>query len=784
MTRHTDLLEPARAPDGEVDAARALEHYRLCCLSRAAAVIVRKEVLVGHAKFGISGDGKELAQVALATQAQPGDWRSGYYRDQTLALATGIVDLEGFFAQLYADTEYDRASGGRQMICHFATPTVDEDGDWLPQRARFNSSADISSTAGQMARGLGLAFASKKYRELSHLRDPRFSESGSEVAWVTIGDASTSEGVFWETMNAAGVLQVPMVVSVWDDGFGISVPTEYQTTKASISQALAGLQRNGREDGVEILTVSGYDYPALLRTYARAARLARDEHVPVLVHVTDVTQQLGHSSSGSHERYKDAERLAYEKDFDCNRRFRNWLVERGLATSDRLRTIKAEAEAEAKIAQRRALERARSGRRAVVAEAIELLGPTHSAVAQLAADRDPWVSTALAAVRRELLSQKLDNATPAPSLERFVRRYRGRAADDYGQHLYLSGAGSVGEVTAIAAVYSADAKAIPGFKLLNEYFDHLLADDVRVLAFGEDLGKIGDVNQGFAGLQAKHGEARVFDTGIREWSIIGQAIGLAMRGLRPIVEVQYLDYVIYGLSALSDDLASLLYRTDGRQRAPAIVRTRGHRLEGIWHSGSPMSMLMGSLRGMHLCVPRNMLQAVGMYNTLMQSDEPALVVECLNAYRLRERRPDNLVDYTVPLGRVEVLRKGDAATVVTYGACVAVCEKAVDFLVDRDVRVELVDVQTLLPFDVHHGIRASLSTTSRLLIVDEDVPGGASAYILDKVLKDQNCFELLDAAPAVLSAKAHRPPYGTDGDYFTKPNVEAVIEAVVALVGA
>ena len=790
MTNPTDLLEPARAPEGEpVDAARALEHYRLCCLSRAAAHLVRREVLVGHAKFGISGDGKELAQVALATQVRPGDWRAGYYRDQTLALATGITDLAGFFAQLYADPGRDPHSGGRQMICHFATPTVDADGTWRSQRERFNSSADISSTAGQMARGLGLAFASKKYRASEALADARFSDSGNEVSWVTIGDASTSEGAFWETLNAAGVLQVPMVVSVWDDGYGISVPTEYQTTKGSISEAVAGLQRegrprDGRRSGIEIVTCAGYDYPGLLSAYARAARLARQEHVPVLVHVVDVTQQLGHSTSGSHERYKDAERLAFEKEFDCNRRFREWLLLEGIASVEELKDIEAATAAEAKAAQTAALKSARARHRAAVEEATDLLGAEHPASRALLKDADVWTSEALAAVRRELLSQKLRGDAPSPPLQAFVDRYSSRAYDDYSRHLYLEGPGSVGEVVAVPADYAADAPAVPGYRLLNEYFDALLARDPRVLAFGEDLGKIGDVNQGFAGLQDKHGETRVFDTGIREWSIIGQAIGLAMRGLRPIVEVQYLDYVIYGLSPLSDDLACLLYRTDGQQRAPAIIRTRGHRLEGIWHSGSPMGMLLGSLRGMHLCVPRNMLQAVGMYNTLMKSEEPALVIECLNAYRLRERRPSNLASYTVPLGQVEVLREGTMATIVTYGACVAICEKAAALLSEQGVDVEVIDVQTLLPFDTLNGIRESLQKTSRLLVVDEDVPGGASAYILDEVLGKQDAFRLLDAAPVTLSAKAHRPPYGSDGDYFTKPNVEGVMEAVARLVGA
>ena len=783
MTHPTDLLEHARA--SSVDAAAALEHYYLCCLSRASSILTRKEVLTGHAKFGISGDGKELPQVALATQVRPGDWRAGYYRDQTLMFATGVADVEAFFAQLYANPEADPFSGGRQMICHFATPTVTPAGQWRDALAAFNTSADISCTAGQMARGLGLAFASKKYRERPDLRDARFSDRGNEVSWVTIGDASTSEGVFWETMNAAGVLQVPLVVSVWDDGYGISVPTEYQTTKGSISAALAGLRRERhRGDGIEILRCKAHDYPGLLEAYARAARLAREEHVPVLVHVEEVTQQLGHSTSGSHERYKDAERMGFEREFDCNTRFADWLEAAGLATASDLAEIEARARRDARAAQQRALGRARERARAVVTEATALLGGGHPASEALAAAPEPWIADALAAVRREVLRQTLQTGAPAPELAAFVERYSARGVADYNTNLYLRGAGSVAEVRPVAAVYPEDAPSVPGYKLLNDYFDALFGRDPRVLAFGEDVGMIGDVNQGFAGIQDKYGEGRIFDTGIREWSIVGQAIGLAMRGLRPIAEIQYLDYVIYGLSALSDDLACLLYRTDGQQRAPAIIRTRGHRLEGIWHSGSPMSMLLGSLRGMHLCVPRNMLQAVGMYNTLMRAEEPALVVECLNAYRLRERRPSNLAEYTVALGQVDVVRVGTAATIVTYGACVQVCERAAALLAEYAIDVEIVDVQTLLPFDLGHGIRASLGKTSRLLVVDEDVPGGASAYVLDRILTQQDAFGLLDAPPAVISAKAHRPPYGTDGDYFTKPNPEDVMEAVVRLVRA
>ena len=741
----------------------------------------RKEVLLGKAKFGITGDGKELPQVALATQFERGDWRAGYYRDQTLMMALGLASVEEYFAQLYADPANDPFSGGRQMMCHFATATRDAKGDAIDLTKTYNVSADISCTAGQMARGLGLAFASKKFRENPALAAPGRSNNGREICWVTIGDASTSEGIFWESMNAAGVLQVPLVISVWDDGYGISVPIEYQTTKGSISAAVAGLRRDEDHVGIEIIRCFAWDYPGLLEAYARAAKLAREHHVPVLVHVQQATQQLGHSTSGSHERYKSAERLAFEREYDCNQRFANWIERNGLASAQTLAEIEERATADAMQGQRLAYEHAGAPHASVIAEAVALLGPESKTAKTL--EKDPYAtsSTALAAVRRVLLSRKLAGGEALGALVAFAEKHSAVGLENYATNLYLEGPGSVGSVTPIPATFKPNAQQVPGFKILNEFFDDLFARDPRVLAFGEDVGQIGDVNQGFAGLQEKYGESRIFDCGIREWSIVGQAIGLALRGLRPIAEIQYLDYLIYGISALSDDLACLLYRSDGLQRAPAIIRTRGHRLEGIWHSGSPMGMIINSLRGMHVCVPRNMLQAVGMYNTLMKAEEPALVVECLNAYRLREKRPVNLTDYTIPLGKVDIVREGSAVTVVTYGACVAICEVAATELARLGVEVEVVDVQTLLPFDLAGDIAESLRKTGRLLIVDEDAPGGAGGYILDDVLTRQKAFRHLDAAPRTISAHAHRPPYGSDGDYFTKPNAEDVVEAVVDL---
>ena len=737
------------------------------------------------AKFGIIGDGKELPQVALSTQFAPGDWRSGYYRDQTLMMALDLCRPRDLFAQLYADPEADPFSGGRQMNSHFATPTVDAQGRLLDLATTRNCSADISSTAGQMARGLGLAFASKKFRELPQAaRNGELSNKGKEICWVTIGDASTSEGCFWEAMNAAGVLQVPMVVSVWDDGYGISVPIEYQTTKGSISAALAGLQRSDDADGVHILTAHAWDYAELLDVYAKAAKIAREDHVPVLVHVKEVTQQLGHSTSGSHERYKSKERLAFEKEYDCNKRFKDTLVKQNVASAEELDEIEARAQQDVEQERSAAWDAVRDRANQLREQFLQVVDNELSEVQALATARQPDVHHVLATARQVALRHKLQGSSVPQGLESFIHAVQLRGREDYSSQLYQDEDKGILAVAPVPAEYEDDAPSKPGFQLLNAFFDRLFERDERVLAFGEDVGHIGDVNQGFADLQDKYGEERVFDTGIREWTIVGQAIGLALRGFRPIAEIQYLDYLIYALSPLSDDLATTLYRTDGQQIAPAIIRTRGHRLEGVWHSGSPMGMMIHALRGIVLCVPRNMLQAVGMYNALLKANEPGIVVERLNAYRLRERVPRNLAEYTVAIGQPEILREGSRLTLVSYGACIEICESGLALLGQAADDIELIDAQTLLPFDVKGVVAESLRRTNRLLIVDEDVPGGASAYLLSEILARDESFKQLDVAPRCLTAQAHRPPFGSDGDYFSKPNAEDVAEVLVEMLAA
>lgn len=770
-----------------------LRDYWIAVVSREASLLARREVLTGKAKFGIVGDGKELPQIALAKAFRPGDWRSGYYRDQTLMMALGLCSVEDFFAQLYADPANDPFSGGRMMNGHFASPLLDGDGQWLRHTDRFNVSADISPTAGQMARALGLALASKKYREMPGI-DPQgqFSDKGNEVVFCTIGDASTSEGVFWETLNAAAVQQVPLVVSVWDDGYGISVPIEYQTAKGSISEAAAGFGSKLPGTGIRIVTVKAWDYAALCLTYAEVTEHARSTHQPVLVHVQEVTQPQGHSTSGSHERYKSKDRLAWEADFDCIRKMGQWLVGNGLASSEELTEIQGNARNYVKESRDRAWEayygpvRALSNRLGAILEDIARECPNEEAVGEVAKEFASLLQPLSSEMVR--LARRLDFAlrgidTPAvKALRAFIREAYDKAQRDYHSQLYAEGAGSALRVPEVPAEYSESSPVKSGFEVLNAFFDHVLATDARFMAFGEDVGQIGDVNQGFAGMQAKYGESRVFDTGIREWTIMGQAIGLAMRGLRPLAEIQYLDYLIYGLEPLTDDLATVRYRSNGMQMAPAIIRTRGHRLEGIWHAGSQMGMLVHSLRGMYLGVPRNMTQAAGMYNTLLRSDDPGLVVECLNGYRLKERMPDNLGEFTVPFGVPEVLQSGTDVTLVTYGSCVRVAEEAIRMLAREGISVELVDVQTLLPFDLEGVIQDSLSRTNRLVVLDEDVPGGTSAYMLQQILEVQDGYHLLDSPPVTITAKPHRPPYGSDGDYFTKPNPEDVYERVHALI--
>jgi pyruvate/2-oxoglutarate/acetoin dehydrogenase E1 component/TPP-dependent pyruvate/acetoin dehydrogenase alpha subunit len=771
-----------------------IDDYRIAFESRQASLLGRKEVLTGKAKFGIFGDGKELPQIAMAKAFKNGDWRSGYYRDQTFAFATGICTIKEFFAQLYANpsVEADPASAGRQMNCHFSTRSLNEDGSWKNLTEMKNSSSDIAPTGGQMARLVGLAYASKLYRqnpELNYLKN--FSVNGNEVGFGTIGNASTSEGVFFEAINAAGVLQIPMAMSVWDDAYGISVPAKYQTTKEDISEILKGFQRDENNAGYEIYKVRGWDYPALCETYQQAIQICRDEHVPVLIHVTEVTQPQGHSTSGSHERYKDKARLEWEKEFDCIRQMRLWMLESAIVTEEELTVLEDTAKKLVREAQKEAWNEFLGDIKTEKDQVISLinnLSDSNQALSKIAgtlggtpdAQRKEVISSARKALRLTLNQ---------PSEERnqllsWYQKEKENNEERYNSKLFTDGKESPSLVNIVPASYQDNSKMVDGRELLNACFDANFARDQRLVAFGEDLGNIGDVNQGFAGLQAKYGELRITDTGIREMTIAGQGIGLALRGLRPIAEIQYLDYLLYALNVLSDDLASLSYRTKGGQKAPVIIRTRGHRLEGVWHSGSPIGMILGSLRGLHLCVPRNMTQAAGMYNTLFRADEPALMIECLNGYRLKEMLPDNVGEYTVPLGKAEIVREGTDITVVSYGSTLRVVEEAAEELAAYGISVEIIDPQTLLPFDTDHLCASSLQKTNKLLVVDEDVPGGGTAYILQQILENQGGYYHLDAQPQTLSAKAHRPPYGSDGDYFTKPSVDDVVETIYQMMNA
>lgn len=769
-----------------------LADYRLAVESREASLIGRKEVFMGKAKFGIFGDGKEVAQIAMAKVFRNGDFRAGYYRDQTFMFAIGELTVQQFFAQLYAHTDLqaDPSTAGRLMTGHFGTRTLDEHGKFRDLTAIKNSSADISPTAGQMPRLLGLAYASKLYRENPGLKDfTMFSSNGNEIAFGTIGNASTSEGMFFEAINAAGVLQVPMLTSIWDDGYGISVPQEYHTTKGSISQMLAGLQRTENQRGFEIITVKGWDYAALVDAYQRAEAVCRAEHVPVLMHVEELTQPQGHSTSGSHERYKSKERLAWEAEHDCNRKMREWIINDVMVLPEEVDAIEKEAKQSAKQARDRAwrafMEDVRKDQEVVVA----LVEKAEEFNAAAVADLKNELSTAINPTRLDTmrtarrLLRALRDAPDAAKAE-LVEWLRAAEADNYNRyssHLYSASDEAAINVPEVPAVYSDHSPIVDGREVLQACFDAALTRDPRVLAFGEDVGRIGDVNQGFAGLQAKHGELRVTDTGIRECTIVGQGIGAALRGLRPIAEIQYLDYFIYALPTLSDDLACLQYRTRGGQKAPLIVRTRGHRLEGVWHAGSQVGMLLNSLRGIYIITPRNMTQAAGFYNTMLRSDDAAVIIECLNGYRLKERIPDNIGEFTVPLGVPEVLREGDDITVVTYGSmCRVVMEAASDL--ERDgISCEVIDVQTLLPFDRHHRIMESIRKTNRVIFADEDVPGGATAFMLQQVLEVQGAYGYLDSKPATITAKEHRPAYASDGDYFTKPNAEEVYEAIYAV---
>lgn len=767
-----------------------LHDYRWVCISRETSLLGRKEVLTGKAKFGIFGDGKEVAQIAMAKFFQPGDFRSGYYRDQTFMFASGLATVEQFFAQLYADPnlEHEPFSAGRQMNGHFATPFVDRDGEWLDLVNRKNISSDIAPTAGQMVRGLGLAFASKCFREVVELQDlDHLSVNGNEVCFCTIGDASTSEGHFWETINAAGVLQVPLAVFVWDDGYGISVPKKYQTTKASISEALSGFQKSEGSNGFNIYKVKGWDYAGMCEAFEEGIRLARETHTPVLFHVEEITQPQGHSTSGSHERYKSPERLEWERAWDGRLKLREWILANVLASEEELEAIEQEAKDHVRQSKSAAWEAYLAPIKAQVARAVELITDLAGKASGIQGELTN-LSNELSAIREPLrrdimriLNAVLDaagNTEDARELNDYYNELKKEGWNLYNTYLYNEGPKSALAIKEVKPSYAADTPTMNGFEVLNHYFDALFAHNPKVFAFGEDLGYIGDVNQGFSGLQAKYGVERIFDTGIRELTIMGQGIGMAMRGLRPIAEIQYLDYLLYGLQPLSDDVATLHYRTKGQQSCPIIVRTRGHRLEGIWHSGSPMGMVINALRGMHVCVPRNMTQAVGMYNTLLQGNDPGIVVECLNGYRLKEKLPANLLDYTVPLGVPEVVREGTDITIVTYGSTLRVVMEAAKLLERQGISCEVVDVQTLLPFDLNHRILESLKKTNRIVFVDEDVPGGAAGFMFNKVMEEQGGYRWLDTAPRTITAKAHRPSYGSDGDYFSKPNAEE-IESVI-----
>lgn len=771
-----------------------IKDYKLAIASREASLIGRREVLTGKAKFGIFGDGKELAQLAAAKCMQPGDIRSGYYRDQTLMFATGMTDIEKFFSQLYANPDLgaEPATGGRMMNGHYGTRWLDDNGDWKDLTKAPQSSSDISPTAGQMVRALGLAFASKCYRNIPELRKgfEKFTDKGNEVIFCTIGDASTSEGLFWETVNAAGVLQVPLAIFVWDDGYGISVPRKYQTTKNSISEALAGMQFDPKKGGINIYTVKGWDYANLTQTFKQGIAKVRETQTPAIFHVQEVTQPQGHSTSGSHERYKSQERLKFEKDFDCITKMKEFILLNQLLTEEELSAIEETAKQEAREAKQRAWDafiqpiKEQVERAATLCNQLMFEGGSNSEkiaslIQNLKAIKEPIRKDVMQTIHR-VLKLASGNTEATRALRSHYEALKADNQEKFNSKLHSESSFSAMKVKEVAPQFGEES--LNGYEILNRYFDLTFAKNPAVVAFGEDLGKIGDVNQGFAGLQEKYGDQRIFDTGIREATIIGQGLGMAMRGLRPIAEMQYLDYLLYGLQPLSDDVATMQYRTKGGQKCPLIVRTRGHRLEGIWHSGSPIGMIINSIRGMYLCVPRNMTQAAGMYNTLLQSDEPGIVIECLNGYRLKEQVPTNLDNFTVPFGIPEVVRKGEDITIVSYGSTLRVIEEAiVNYLDPLGISCEVIDVRTLLPFDINHLIVESLKKTNRIVFIDEDVPGGASAYMFQQVMENQGGYRWLDVAPRTIAAKAHRPAYATDGDYFSKPNAEEIADVIEAM---
>jgi pyruvate/2-oxoglutarate/acetoin dehydrogenase E1 component len=768
-----------------------LRDYRICCESRETSLLGRKEVLTGKAKFGIFGDGKEVAQVAMSKFFKNGDFRSGYYRDQTFMFATGLASVEQFFSQLYADPvgDHDPFSAGRQMNAHFATRFMTDEGEWTDLVNSKNVSSDISPTAGQMPRGLGLAVASSYYRNIGE--DAGFgnlTNNGNEISFCTIGDASTSEGHFWETLNAAGVLQVPLAVFVWDDGYGISVPKKYQTTKGSISEALSGFQKTSDSNGVDIYKLKGWDYAGMCEVLDSAIEKIRRTHTPALFHIEELTQPQGHSTSGSHERYKDIDRIEWEKEWDGIKKMREWLIANALSTDEELSTIEKTAIEYVKESKQKAWEKYNRSLTEMVSETTSKLESlsSNADIASLLnsfkAMRDPMRRDIYRVLAEAIIVIENDHSGAAAALRNYYHELKLRGEKLFNSYLYNEGPKSALKVPVKPLQYGSDAQAVNGFEVLNKYFDELFTSRKDVVAFGEDLGHIGDVNQGFMGLQEKHGIHRIFDTGIRELTIMGQGIGMAMRGLRPIAEIQYLDYLLYGLQPLADDAATLHYRTAGKQSVPLIVRTRGHRLEGVWHSGSPMGMIINSLRGMYVCVPRNMTQAVGIYNTLLQSNDPGLMIECLNGYRLKEKLPTNLLEYTVALGVPEVLKEGSDITLVSYGSTLRVIQDAMEKLNKQGISCELIDVQTLLPFDINHTIVESLKKTNKILFIDEDVPGGAAAYMFNHVMEKQNGYRHLDVAPRTLTAQPHKPAYGSDGDYFSKPNAEDVVRVVMEMI--
>jgi pyruvate/2-oxoglutarate/acetoin dehydrogenase E1 component/TPP-dependent pyruvate/acetoin dehydrogenase alpha subunit len=763
-----------------------LNDYKVSCISREASLLGRKEVLTGKAKFGIFGDGKEVPQVALAKFFMQGDFYSGYYRDQTLAFAAGAATVQEFFSQLYSDpdTSHDPHSGGRQMNSHFATPFVTENGEFLDLVNRKNFAAGMAPTAAQMPKSLGLALASKIFRNAGSLQQfTSLSDKGNEVCFCTIGDASTSEGHFWETVNAAAVLQVPIAFFVWDDGYGISVPKKYQTAKGSISEALKGLQQEGDSNGIDIYRVKAWDYAGMCEVFEAGIKKTRETHIPSLFHIEEVTQPQGHSTSGSHERYKTPERLEWEREWDCNKKLKEWVIENSLADEDELNEIENSAKEFVRESKNKAWEAYLVPIKKQIERTIDLAANIVKAlpqkadtiqklIAELSSNREPNRRDVMHTLHQVLLHAGNNDAAF------WVKDYYNELINEnrslYNSYLYNEGPKSALLVKEEKAVYTGTSPVLNGYEVLNRYFDELFANNPKVLAFGEDLGFIGDVNQGFAGLQVKYGADRIFDTGIRELTIMGQGIGLALRGLRPIAEIQYLDYLLYGLQPLSDDLATMHFRTVGKQSAPMIVRTRGHRLEGIWHSGSPMGMIINSLRGVYVCVPRNMAQAVGMYNTLLRGMDPGLIIECLNGYRLKEKLPSNLLEFTVPLGIPEVIREGNDITIVSYGSVLRIIQEAAAILEMQGISCEIIDVQTLLPFDINHKILDSLKKTNRIVFIDEDVPGGAAGYMFNKVMEEQGGYKYLDVAPRTITGKAHRPAYGSDGDYFSKPNAEEI----------